>query len=217
MCWNKRLIGTGQSRPMRDPYLWEDAPALKNLLGIKDAKALEQAEADITYLRLYDVDGAVESMPFSLSRLLAVHKHIFGDIYGWAGTVRVIPIVKGERVLGGDTVRYSQPDDIERDCDTAIKKLNETDWTSLGVHETAEVYTKLIATLWQVHPFREGNTRTTVTFATQFAEAHGFRMDKTLLKDSAAYVRDALVKASDGQYSEYEFLVNIFEDAIRRG
>ncbi len=42
-------------------------------------------------------------------------------------------------------------------------------------------------------------------------------MDKTLLKDSAAYVRDALVKASDGQYSEHEHLIKIFEDAIRRG
>jgi hypothetical protein len=42
-------------------------------------------------------------------------------------------------------------------------------------------------------------------------------MDKLLLKECAAYVRDALVKASDGQYSEYEHLTKIFEDAIRRG
>lgn len=44
---------------MHDPYLYEDAPVLKNLLGIKNAATLEQAEADITYLRLYDVDGAL--------------------------------------------------------------------------------------------------------------------------------------------------------------
>jgi hypothetical protein len=44
-----------------------------------------------------------------------------------------------------------------------------------------------------------------------------FSMDKTLLKDSATYVRDALVKASDGQYSEYDYLIKIFEDAILRG
>jgi cell filamentation protein len=150
------------------------------------------------------VDGAVQSLAFDFSRLLTIHKHIFSDIFEWAGTVRTIPIVKGERVLGGDTVRYSQPNDIERDCSAVLKKLNGTDWTAFGVHETAEIFTKLIAALWQCHPFREGNTRTTITFATQFAEAHGFRMDKTLLKDSAAYVRDALVKASDGEYSEYD-------------
>ena len=202
---------------MRDPYLFEDVSVLKNRLGIKDAGALERAEADIAYVRLYVVDEVVQGKVFDLPRLLAIHKHIFGDIYEWAGTVRNIPMVKGERVLGGDTVRYSQPDEIERDCASVLKKLNDTDWSTLSLHETAEVFTKIIAVLWQVHPFREGNTRTIITFATQFAEAHGFRMDKTLLKDSAAYVRDALVKASDGQYSEYEYLVKIFEDAIRRG
>ena len=202
---------------MRDPYLYEDAPVLQNRLGIKDADALERAEADITYLRLYDVDGAIQSKTFELPHILSIHKYIFGDIYEWAGTIRTIPMVKGERVLGGDTVHYSQPDDIGQDCAAILKELNGADWSRLGVHETAETFTKLMAALWQVHPFREGNTRTVITFAAQFAEAHGFRMDKTLLKDSAAYVRDALVKASDGPYSEYEYLVKIFEDAIRRG
>jgi cell filamentation protein len=202
---------------MRDPYLYEDVPVLKNLLNIKDEVVLELAEADITYFRLYNVDGAIQFDSFDFQRLLAIHKHIFGDIYEWAGTIRSIQIVKGERVLGSDTVRYSQPDDIERDCNTVLHKLHSTDWASLGVHETAVIFARLIAALWQAHPFREGNTRTVITFATQFAEAHGFRMDKTLLKDSAGYVRDALVKASDGQYSEYEYLIKIFEDAIRRG
>jgi cell filamentation protein len=202
---------------MRDPYLYEDVSVLKNLLGIKDADILERAESEITYFRLADIDNAVADLPFGLPRLLAIHKHIFGDIYEWAGKIRVISIVKDERILGGDTVRYSQPDDIERDCGVALDNLNGTDWASLDIHETAEVFAKLIAALWQTHLFREGNTRTTITFATQFAEAHGFRMDKSLLKDSAAYVRDALVKASDGAYSECEYLSKIFEDAIRRG
>ena len=47
--------------PMRDPYLYEDVQVLINKLGIKYAKLFESAEADITYLRLYNVDGAVES------------------------------------------------------------------------------------------------------------------------------------------------------------
>jgi cell filamentation protein len=202
---------------MRDPYLYDDVPVLKNLLGIKDAKILEQAEADITSVRLLVVDGAVQLMTFDLPHLLVIHKHIFGDIYEWAGKIRIIPIAKGERVLGGDTVRYSHSDNIESDCISVLKKLNKINWLSFGLRETSEVFVKHIAALWQVHPFREGNTRTVITFATQFAETHGFRMDKTLLKDSAAYVRDALVKASDGQYSEYDYLIKIFEDAIRRG
>ena len=204
---------------MRDPYLYEDVPVLDNLLGIKDAKLLERAEADITSIKLLVADGAVQGQPFGLVRLLAIHKHIFGDIFLWlwAGTIRSIPIEKSERVLGGDTVRYSAPDDIEKDCTAVLERLNSIDWPTLGIHETARVFTYLIAALWQTHPFREGNTRTVIAFATQFAEAHGFHMDKTLLKDSAAYVRDALVKATDGQYADCTYLEKIFEDAIRRG
>lgn len=44
-----------------------------------------------------------------------------------------------------------------------------------------------------------------------------FPLDKTRLKESAGYVRDALVKASDGQYSEYRYLVKLFEEAIVSG
>jgi cell filamentation protein len=202
---------------MRDPYLFDDVDIMRNLLGIRDAEELERAEADITYFTLADVDGSVAALPFDLTRLLAIHKHIFKDIFDWAGMLRNVQITKGERVLGGDTVRYSYPNKIEGDANAVLKKLNTANWATLDVHETAVTFAKLIAALWQVHPFREGNTRTTVTFAAQFAEARGFRMDKTLLKDSAAYVRDALVKASDGQYSEYDYLVKIFEDAILRG
>ena len=202
---------------MRDIYLYEDVPVLKNKLNIKDSKTLEKAESDITYVKLFDIDLAFVSDLFDYARLLAIHKYIFGDIYEWAGTARVISIVKGERVLGGDTVRYSEPDDIEKECNRVIKKLNETDWSVLSIDETADLFSKLIAELWQIHPFREGNTRSVVTFATQFAEAHGFTMDKILLKESAAYVRDALVKASDAQYSEYQYLVKVFKDAIIRG
>ena len=202
---------------MNDVYLYDDIPVLCNKLNIKDAKELEKAESDITFIKLTDIDRAIDSGKFDYQRLLDIHKYIFGEIYEWAGTARVIPIAKGERVLGGDTVRYSEPDDIERDCNKVIAKLNKTGWSKLSIDETADLFSKLIAELWQVHPFREGNTRSVVTFATQFAEAHGFTMDKILLKESADYVRDALVKASDGQYSEFQYLIKVFKDAIIRG
>jgi len=202
---------------MKDMYLYTDVPVLKNKLDIKDKDALEKAESDITYFKLLDIDKSIASRTFDYTRLLAIHKYIFGDLYEWAGAPRLIAIVKGERVLGGDTVRYSEPDDIEKDCKKVLKKMNETDWSVLSIGETADLFSKLTAELWQIHPFREGNTRSVVTFATQFAEAHGFTMDKLLLKESAAYVRDALVKASDGPYSEYQYLIKVFKDAILRG
>lgn len=201
----------------KDIYLYDDVPVLKNLLNIKDEKILEKAESDITYLKLLDVDDKINGNVFTFERLMQIHKYIFGDIYEWAGRPRVVPIVKGERVLGGDTVRYSEPSFIENDAKKAIEKLNRVCWSDKSIEETANIFSNLIAELWQVHPFREGNTRTVITFATQYAEAYGFKMNKQLLRDRAEYVRDALVKASDGPYSEYKYLVKIIQDAIVKG
>ena len=95
--------------------------------------------------------------------------------------------------------------------------MNSVKWEKLSIEETADKFAKIIAAIWQVHPFREGNTRTVITFATQFAEYHGFKMNKSLLKENSDYVRDSLVKASDGEYSEYNYLIRIIKDAIIRG
>lgn len=77
---------------------------------------------------------------------------------------------KGERVLGGDTVRYADTNSIEPEMEAALKELNQVKWEVLDISETAELFSKLIAKIWQIHPFREGNTRTIITFATQFSE-----------------------------------------------
>ena len=107
---------------MRDPYLLPDVDVIQNLLVIKGAAKLEQVEAYITTFGLTDVDGTVAGMPFDLTRLCAIHRHVFSNLYKWAGSVRTIPMVKGERVLGGDTVRYSQPDDLERDVERVLSE-----------------------------------------------------------------------------------------------
>ena len=202
---------------MRDPYLYDDVNVLRNKLDIKDSKKLDKYESDITYFNFLDVDDAFADASFDFNRLCNIHAFIFGDIFDWAGKVRTIPMVKGERVLGGDTVRYAQPGDIEVEAKKAINALTQTNWTVLDTDQTAETFARLIAALWQIHPFREGNTRTVITFATQFAFACGFPMDKDLLHESSGYVRDALVKASDGEYSDYSYLTKIFKDAILRG
>ena len=202
---------------MKDYYLYDDVPVLRNLLNIKDEKLLLEAESNITYIKLLDIDDKIKSEKFDYDRLKAIHSYIFGDIYEWAGKERGINIVKGERVLGGDTIRYSDSNNIERDVNKALRTLNSIKWEKLNIAETAEQFAKIIAMIWQVHPFREGNTRTVITFATQFAEYHGFKMNKSLLKENSAYVRDSLVKASDGMYSEYQYLTRIIKDAIING
>lgn len=73
-----------------------------------------------------------------------------------------------------------------------------------------------IAYMWQTHPFRDGNTRTMIAYALQFAEQHGFKLDENLILQHFDYVRGGLVWASQGNYSDFSYLKKIFKDAILR-
>ena len=76
------------------------------------------------------------------------------------------------------------------------------------------VIENIFAKIWQIHPFREGNTRTVVMMLTFFVEHYGYYMDQELLAESAGYVRDSFVMASLDQFSEYEYLERILMDAV---
>lgn len=196
-----------------DPYKYDDVNVIKNKLNIKDSDRLERLERDITVRRIADIDNAING-EFNYQRLLDTHRYIFERIYDWAGKERIVQMTKGEPVLGGDTVRYSYPNNIEKEAAQAIENLNNVKWDEMNTKEKALEFSKRISEIWQVHPFREGNTRTIITFGIQFANENGFPMNKTILQEHSSYVRNALVKASDGQYSEYQYLANVFEDAM---
>jgi cell filamentation protein len=80
--------------------------------------------------------------------------------------------------------------------------------------ERALTLSRDIAELWRVHAFREGNTRTVVTFMDKFTREHDKRLDMELLRENAAYVRRALVAAS---VDKPDYLSRIVKDALERG
>lgn len=95
-----------------------------------------------------------------------------------------------------------------------FQEMKAVSWTELSHLDFVQQITHFFSRLWQVHPFREGNTRTIVMLMTFFVEHYGYFMDQELMAASAGYVRDAFVMASIGQYAEYEHLERILEDAI---
>ena len=199
---------------MRDPYLYENVDVLRNKLNIKNQKELDEVERDVTVMKLIDIKNVKGD--FGFEHLKKIHEHIFGDIYDWAGKEREIDMHKNEEILGGLSVTYAYPTEIKKLANTAFKKLNNTKWTELSIDERAEQYAKNIAEIWQIHPFREGNTRTTIAFACEFANAHGFPMNKQLFAEHPGFTRNALVMASIGQYSEYQHLTEIFKDSMEQ-
>lgn len=198
---------------MADIYLYTDVPILKNKLDIKDEKTLDLIEAEqsrANMMLLYE-QGIEE---FSAESLCVIHRFLFGDIYEWAGQYRRINIEKREALLVGRSVWYSNDDDIQRDLDDAFHVIHEIPWEELTREEFVQKLARCFAKVWQVHPFREGNTRTVVMMLTLFVESHGYYMDQELLAASAGYVRNSFVMASVGQFSEFEHLERILMDAV---
>lgn len=72
---------------------------------------------------------------------------------------------------------------------------------------------RIAAKLWQTHPFRDGNTRTIISFIVLLAEHLGIEINHDLFGQHASYVRNALVWSAQGMYSKFEYLEKIFYDA----
>ena len=204
---------------MRDIYLYEDCDVLKNLLSIKDKALLNDAEADYVTYRLKEI--AINPLPgaYDYEHLLSVHRYIFQDIYEWAGQPRKLNIYKEEPVLGGLSVDYSDVTTISKDTEDVLLEMKRKPWDNMILHERAVQFADSLAKLWRIHPFREGNTRTVLTFCCQYADMIGLNPDRSLFENNAQYVRTALVAYNAvfddlGDLSKKEYLLKIVEDAI---
>lgn len=198
---------------MNDPYLYEGSSVLRNLLNILDEKELDLAEAELSranMMLLYE-QGFND---FSAQGIKTIHKTLFEDVYDWAGVYRTINIQKREDLLAGISVWYSDVRDIKRDLNTAWKTINQIQWKKLSREEFVAQISRTFPSLWKVHPFREGNTRTIVMLMTFFVEHYDYYFDQDLLAASAGYVRNAFVLSSLDQYSEFEHLEKLLLDAI---
>ena len=196
-----------------DIYLYEDVPVLKNKLEIRDEKTLDLIEAEqsrASMMILYERGFS----DFTPAGLCEIHRFLFGDIYDWAGKYRLINIEKRERLLGGRSVWYSNDEAIPDDLEKAFTTISEKQWEQFSREEFVHTLARLFPRVWQVHPFREGNTRTVVMMMTLFVEHYGYYMDHELMAASAGYVRDSFVMASLDQISEYEHLERILMDAV---
>ena len=153
---------------MRDPYLYDDVNVLKNLADIKDSELLRTAEADITGLAMAAIyDYKYDK--FNTETLQDIHRNIFGQIFDWAGEFRTIQMVKYEDVLGGDTVRYAYPKEIKKQLNETMKEITKLKRTGDNDKDIVFKLVRIIASIWQTHPFREGNTRTVIVFAVLLA------------------------------------------------
>ncbi len=137
-----------------------------------------------------------KTFSFSPLGFAAVHKRIFDGVLPYAGKFREVNITKNEWVLRGNTVLYSDFRELEATVKYDLEQEKQFNYAHLTQEELVKHFSKFIAGLWQIHPFREGNTRTTAVFAIKYLRMMGFDVDNDLFADKSWYFRNALVRAN---------------------
>jgi cell filamentation protein len=151
-----------------DPYLDPASGVLKNRLGITDEAELEKAEAAFVATRCYELSQTPLKGNFDLAHLKAIHRHLFSDVYDWAGEFRTINIGKGGTM-------FAHHGHLESAAAPIFKRLAaESHLAGLDPEQFSARAAFYLGELNALHPFREGNGRTQREFISHVAQASGY-------------------------------------------
>ena len=181
--------------------------------GDADEEEADRVSANISKLLQTD------SFTYSVAGLAAIHKAIFEGVFKHAGRFRDYDITKKEWVLRGDTVLYAHWEDLSMTIQYDLDQERQFNYQSLDNNQLVEHIAKFVSGLWQIHPFGEGNTRTTAIFTIKYLRSLGFYVNNDLFEQHSWYFRNALVRANYRNVTkgiEYEpiFLVRFFRNLL---
>lgn len=160
----------------------------------------DEEEADKVALHITQVLSE-RTFTFSPAELANIHRRLFTGVLPHAGRYRDVNITKKEWVLNGDTVLYASCDSISATLIYDFGQEKQFSYVRLSKEDMIAHFSKFISGIWQIHPFREGNTRTTAVFAIKYLRKLGYRVTNEPFADNAKYFRNALVRAN---YQNYE-------------
>ena len=166
----------------------------------------DNEEADKVAVRITEILSE-KAFNFSVAELLNIHKRLFIDIFDGAGIYRDYNITKKEWVLNGDTVTYASFQSIKETLEYDFEQEKNFSYKGLSLDESIKHLCSFTANIWQIHPFCEGNTRTTAVFIIKYLRTFGFNIKTQVFADNSWYFRNSLVRAN---YKNFE--KNIFED-----
>ncbi len=155
-----------------DPYLYPRSGVLRNKLGLRDEALLATMERALVAQRISE--GA-PSGDFDLDHRCAIHRHLFQDVYDWAGEVRRVELAKG-----GDQFQFRKfiPTGM---ADVHRRRISANCLKGLDGPRFAREAAAIIGDINYIHPFREGNGRVQVQYLKLLAENAGRRLDLTML------------------------------------
>lgn len=162
---------------------------------IRAVKAAETEEADKVSANIAALLNE-RTFAFTFAGLVAIHRRVFDGVFKFAGQIRDYNITKKEWVLRGDTVLYVSAPDIRRAIEYDLEQEKTFNYIGLDISQIVGHIAQFVSGLWQIHPFGEGNTRTTAVFTIQYLRTMGFNVENDLFAKHSWYFRNALVRAN---------------------
>lgn len=177
-----------------------------------------ELECDLVSTRIVELLQE-DNFELSINYLKYVHKYLFQDVYEFAGEFRKVDFSKHERILNNDSVAYGDHKLLEQSLDYDITIEKNKNYKEMNIVDVINNITDFSSRIWQIHPFREGNTRTTALFIEKYLVSLGYNVDNNLFKDKSVYFRNALVRSN--YFNNYlnikednSFLIKFYENLL---
>ena len=158
----------------------------------------DEREADIVSNAIYAILSD-EAFSFDVLTYKSYHKRLFEKLDHQVfrpGEFRTVNITKKEPILDGDTVQYQDFGLLEDSLNYDFNEEKSVDYLKMANAEKLRRLAEFTSRIWQVHPFLEGNTRTTAVFIEKYLISLGYQVNNDLFRDHSRYFRDALVRAN---------------------
>ena len=190
----------------RTPYFLPGTSVLRNNFRVCDSATLANLEFIATAGRILQIHLGQKSPGLDVC---ALHQHVFGDVYAWAGAVRFVELRRGGRAFGSSRL-------IEQ---ALAPVANAVDAVARGGHGHDELCRRLAeiyADYNQIHPFRDGNGRTGTLLLHLLAARAGHRLhlDTVTRDDWIAASRESMPWDRDGK-ADPRPIMTVLNDCVR--
>ena len=183
-------------------YTYKGTNVLKNKLNIKSEEKLKEYETKVVALKLASIDKANIKRTFDKNHLINIHKYLFEDVYDFAGKYRKENITK-------ENFRFSEYYYIEDNIDYVFNKIKIDELKKLSFDELIKKLSEIMTDLNVLHPFREGNGRTTREFVRELLNELGY--DIKWFKIDYNDILNASIKAVVDDSEQIELLKKSIE------
>jgi len=178
------------------------------------AKPEDNMEADFSSMRIAKI-LADKSFTFSPVTLLGYHQKLFSGIETFhypVGELRKLNITKKEPILNGAGVAYTDYEMIKDTLTWDFEQEKGKDYRGKAKEDVAHEVMAFISNIWQIHPFREGNTRTMAVFAIKYLNTFGFELNNEPFKNHSRYFRDSLALANANRMNRTNKYLRMFTE-----